>query len=270
MADNIPTNFAPSVELVPVVAALPEERENAGSVIIMRDGSFRQIIRTGAVNLAMKSPPEQAGIAYGFGSLVNSLDVDNPLQIVAHSKRLDVEAYARQFDARLNNERTPPQIRRLIEAHIMHFEEHVKSNNLLQREFYVVVNWKGSSGPLKRGFTDDIPLAPLFKRVFANIEKRTLQHQPSDQEIAVARQQLDLRCELIEGRLQSMGIWTRRLNEEDIHKLLYEYYHPTLAERQGAPSSANIGRVVQGFSTNVRPPGRRSINDGRELEPPSF
>src|ERR1039458_10131240 len=136
---NSSSSFGPSVDLVPVGAVLPEERPGDGAMLVMKNGSFRMIIHCGAVNFDMKSPPEQAAITYAFGALVNSLAVDNPLQIVAHSKRLDVDAYARQYAGRLSSENTPPQIRRLIRAHTEHFEEHVKQNNLLQREFYVVL-----------------------------------------------------------------------------------------------------------------------------------
>lgn len=269
MADQ-PSKFAPAVDLVPVAAVLPEERADAGAMLIMRDGSFRLIVRVGAVNFDMKSPPEQAGITYAFGSLVNSLDVESPIQIVAHSKRLDVDAYSRQYASRLANERTPSQIRRLIQAHVEHFEEHVKTNNLLQREFYIVLPWKGVSGPMVPGFTDNIPLAPLFKRVFANIEKKASQHHPSDQDISIARQQLELRAEQIAERMSQMGIWAERLNEEGVRKLLYELYNPSLAERQSAPLGDYEGRLMPGFSAERAPQGRRAITDNRVLEPPTF
>jgi hypothetical protein len=248
---------------------LPEEREGEGALLIMRNGAFRMVLRCGAINFDMKSPAEQAGITYAFGALVNTLDVNGPIEIVAHSKRLDVDAYARQFSARLASERTPPQIRRLIQAHVEHFEQHVKQNNLLQREFYIVLPWKGVAGPITKRFTDDLPLAPLFKRIFANIEKSADPIEPSDFDISTARQQLDLRAEQIEGRLQDMGIWCERLNEEGLRQLLYELYNPRLAERQGAPTGDFENRLIPGFSAERLSP-RSRLGEGYENEPPEF
>ena len=250
MSASMPTSFAPSADLVPIAAVLPEERSGDGALLVMRNGSFRMLLRCGAVNFDMRSPAEKSGITYAFGAMVNSLDVDGPIQIVAHSKRLDVDAYARQFAPRLASERTPPPIRRLIQAHVQHFEEHVKQHNLLQREFYIVLPWKGITGPTDQKFTDDIPLAPLVKRVLGGIEKRALQHQPTDLEISTARQQLDLRAEQLDGRLSQMGIWCQRLDENDLHKLFYELYNPSLAERQDAPLGDYEGRLMPGFSAD--------------------
>jgi hypothetical protein len=258
-----PTSFAPSVDLVPVAAVLPEDRPGEGALLVMRNGSFRMIVRCGAVNFDMKSPPEQAAITFAFGALVNSLDVDAPIQIVAHSKRLDVDAYARQYAARLSSESTPPQIRRLIRAHIEHFEEHVKQNNLLQREFYVVLPWKGIPGPRAKGFSDSVPLAPLFKRVFGDLERRTLEHEPTDMEVSTARQQLDLHTEQLQGRLEQIGIWSERLDEDGVRKLLYELYNPSLAERQSAASGDLEGRLMPAFSAD-RPRSPRGLLGGGE------
>jgi hypothetical protein len=146
----------------------------------------------------------------------------------------------------------------------------VKQNNLLQREFDVVLPWKGTSGPITKRFSDDIPLAPLFKRVFANIQKSAERDEPSNLDIATARQQLDLRAEQLGGRLAEMGIWSERLNEDGLHKLLYELYNPRLAERQGAPTGNYEGRLIPGFSAERPPQPRRSIEGNREIEPPQF
>jgi len=270
MADQVPESFAPTVDLVPIRAVLTEERPGDGALIVMKDGSFRFLMRSGAVNFDMKSPPERAAITYAFGALVNSLEVESPIEIVSHSKRLDVDAYARQYEARLASERTPPAIRRLIQAHVEHFENHVKQNNLLQREFYIVLPWKGTSGPLQKSFTDDIPLAPLFKRLSQSVAKNASQYEPTDQEIAVARQQLDLRAEGLEGRLGQMGIWSERMGEEEIRELLYELYNPSLAERQSAPEGDYEGRLMQGFSIDTRVAQPRSLVDDQPLGPPKF
>jgi hypothetical protein len=270
MPSTNPQKFAPSADLVPVRSVLPEHRPESGSIIIMRDGSYRMIIRTGAINFDMKSPIEQSGITYAFGAMVDGLDVDFPIQVVSHSKRLDIEAYIRQFEPRLMNERTPAPIRRLIQAHKGHFEDQVKTNNLLQRELYIVIPWKSTTGPLTRSFTDEIPFAALFKMVMKTTEARLTQHTPTDLDISTARQQLDLRADQITDRMMQMGIWSIRLDEEGVRRLLYELYHPALAERQKNPGSDSGGSFVGGFSSEGMPARRRRLSDDHILEPPKF
>lgn len=245
MADK---KFAPSENLVPVKAVLDEHRPGSGSAIIMNDGSFRIIIQTGAVNFDMKAPLEQAGLAGAFGSMLNNLDVDFPLEIVSHAKRLDVDAYVRQFETRLQSSKTPPQIRRLIQSHKEHFEDQVKVQNLLQRQIYITIPWKSNQGPLSPSFADDVPFSNIFKRVMKNTEEKLVQKVPTDLEVSQARQQLDIRADQVCDRIHQMGIKTARLDVEGVRKLLYEFYNPSLAQIQSDPGQDSGGSMMGAFS----------------------
>jgi ribosomal protein L24E len=257
MSDKDKKHFRSSKTLVPVHSLLPEIRPGAGSVLVMKDGSFRSIIRTGAVNFDMKSRTEQSGLTWSFGALANSLEPDFPIEIVSHSKMLDTEAYARQFQGRLRNDNTPEGIKSLIREHIAHFENTVKSNRLLQREIYIVVPWKGVRGPVQKNVLDDVPLAPLFRALSRKAESMTLENQkPTDLEISTARQQLEIRVDQVLSRMQQqMGVWGYALNEDDVRQLLYSLFHPSLTERQRKPGE-DTGGVVYGFSAQGLPGGR--------------
>lgn len=263
--------FTSSLKLVPVRAVLPEDKPGEGAIVIMRDGTFRMIIHTGSVNFDMKSPYEQAAITYTFGGLVNSLPVDFPIQIVSHSRMLDVDSYTHQFDARLQNDRTPTQIRRLIAAHQEHFRGQVRTDNMLQRHIYVVIPYgKGVGHPMQRSVTDELPLASIFKTVMSSAERRLMDFEPSDLDIAVARQQLDRRANQISERLGDMKIWSRRLDEPALIDLLYEIYHPDLSERQRHAGYQAGGSLAVGFSAPQGPMPRQRVTDGKLLQPPEF
>jgi hypothetical protein len=270
MSQESPNKFGASSELVPVRAVIPENRPDQGAIVVMRNGSFRMLIRTGAVNFDMKNVVEQGGLTYSFGALVESLEVDFPIEIVSHSKILDIDAYTRQFQTQLNNDRTPAQVRALIRAHIDYFEEHVKSHKLLQREIFVVLPWKGEVGPMKRSLSDEIPFAGLVKAISSNIEKRVTHHTPTDLEISTARQQLEMRASQVENRLEQMGIWAERLDEDGVRRLLYELYHPGLSERQRDPGLDTGGQLFGGFSAEAMPARRRRINEDQYIEGPQF
>jgi hypothetical protein len=257
-----PKKFSPSPEMVPVKAVLPENRPGSGALLIMRDGSFRLVCRTGSVNFDMKAPLEQASITYAFGALVNTLTPDFQLQIVSHSKRLDVDAYVRQFDNRLRSQRTPPKIRELISSHCQHFEGQVKQTNLLTREIYVVLPYKSLDGPFTRNVSDEIPLFGLFRALTKGVEKKLMVHDPTDLEITTARQQLELRLGRISDRLADAGIYCHPLDETGIKRLLYEFYNPTRSEIQRDPGMDADGSLLSGFSAESLPIGRGRISEG--------
>lgn len=220
-----------SVDLVPVWKVLPEVGENTGAILIMRDGSYRMLLRVGSVNFDMKSPTEQDGITFAFGEMLNSLSPDFPIQIVCHTKNLDTESYMRQFDRRRRDPDVPPQVRALIEDHVSHFSNQVTSRNLLQREFYVVIPHNTAPDPVGERNSDAIPMMGLFKAIFGAAESRFL-GTPEEGDLDEARQQLDLRAHQIESYLGRIDIPTRRLDEREVRTLLYEFFNPDLATRQ--------------------------------------
>lgn len=262
MAKDNPTKFAASRNLVPVHSVIPEQKPGEGAILVMRDGSYRMILRVGAVNFDMKSPLEKGSLTYGFGSLVNSLEVGFSMEIVSHSKVLDTENYKRQFDSRLENRKTPEQIKQLIRAHVEHFGEQVQTNNILSRELFIVIPWKGVSAANK-STVDEVPFAGMLKAIASNAEEKLkLDHPPTDLDVATARQQLEIRSHQVIGRLSQMGIWGRRLNEDDVRKLLYSLFHPGLSERQRDPGMDSADTLLGGFSAEMLPRAPRRIGGG--------
>jgi hypothetical protein len=263
--------MASTAELVPVQAVLPERRDGEGALVIMRDGSFRLLLKASTVNFEMKSPAEQQGITYAFGELADSLDTSCPIQIVSHAKQLDTDAYVRQFDRRLSDPNVPQAMRRLMQAHIEYFESTVKTQNLQQREVYIVIPYRGV-GPsnVTASVFDQIPFSGLFRKFFENAERRLVEYTPSDEEISLAWQTLDQRSEEIIARLAQMQVRARRLGEEEIRNLLYELYHPGLAQVQKDAGQHTDGRLVPGFSAEAPPPGRRRrLSDGSPIDFPA-
>lgn len=256
-------HYASSKTLVPVHSLIPEQRPGDGAILLMKDGSFRMIISSGAVNFDMKSQTERGGLTFAFGAMVNSLEVDFPIEILSHSKLLDIDAYVRQFEKRVHSSNTPDAIRNLIQNHTEYFERTVKSNKLLQRELFITIPWKGVRGPVQRGVLDEIPLASIFKAISRKAEAISVDNEPpTDLEIATARQQLEIRSDQVMVRLSQMGLEGRCLDEEDVRKLLYSLFHPALSERQRSPGRDNDG-MIQGFSVDglsVRE--RRQIGGG--------
>lgn len=253
---NEPTRFGSAAALVPVHSIIPEREHGDGAILVMRDGSFRMIVQTSSVNFDMKSEAERTSLTMAFGALVDSLEVDFPIQIVSHSQPVDTDAYAAQFEPRLNNDRTPPQIKRLIESHRRHFEETVKRNKMYLREIYVVIPYKGVQGPLESGVLDQIPGASIVRALGRKMDDKHIDHKPSDMEIAGARQTLEIRSSQILARLYQIGLDAHRLDADEVRRLLYRLYHPSLSERQRDPGFED-SEMFAGFSAPPPPAATR-------------
>lgn len=260
---------ASSTELVPIWRIFPEPYTGGGAICILRDGSFRLILKTGAVNFDMKSEDEQEAISFAFGDMLASLSPDFPLQIFCHAKRLDTEAYMRQFDRHLVDEATPPLVRQLIEDHRRHFSRQVLSNNLLQREFYVVVPWGGAPQPAGERLSDNLPTASIFRALWGAAERKIMP-EPSDLDLALARQQLDMRAAQIQGHLERINIASTRMGEREVLALMYELFNPGLAERQKL-RDVGVGGFVPGFAEQDLSGRRRTADtsngNGRPVGP---
>lgn len=226
-------NPASASDLVPVTAIIPETHDGGGAVVILNDGSYRMILATGSVNFDHTSRYEKAGIVGSFQALVDSLDIDEPIQIVSVPRQLDVNNYVSQFMPTLNDPQAPQSRKALARAHMDFYTEQARSLHLLQRNLYVVVPYKGPSGPVTESLSDQMPFMGIFGALAPNVTKKFVKHNPTPAEIEMARHHLEDRVSMIESGLMQIGIRVvHRLGVDEVMQLLYEAFHPGLAERQ--------------------------------------
>lgn len=260
-----------ALDLVPVLEIIPEdipedlERNQAGTgaILVMKDGSFRMILKTGAVNFDLKGQMEQEAIVFGFGNLLMGLDTTFPIQILCHSRRLDPQLYLRQFEGQLRNPDIPEVVRRLISDRIDHFQRQVRTYNMLQREFYVIIPWEGVIEPQVERAGDQIPMFRLIKALTANAEAK-IERRPEPGQVAIARQQLDMRATQLESALLGMTVsWVKRLGEAEVLSLLDEMYNPAQTERKRAAGVTNLREIQAGGAPDpfATPQWRRPNED---------
>ncbi len=70
---------------------LVDIKEIREKTVIVKDGSFRQIIMVGGVNFSLKSDEEQTIITQAYQTFLNSIDF--PLQILIHSRKVNIHQY---------------------------------------------------------------------------------------------------------------------------------------------------------------------------------
>ena len=79
-------DFGNSLDLVNI-------KEIRDDTVILKDGGMRQIIMVGGVNFALKSETEQNIMTQAYQTFLNGIDF--PLQIVVHSRKVNIDKYAR-------------------------------------------------------------------------------------------------------------------------------------------------------------------------------
>lgn len=218
-------NVASVLDLVPM-------QQLFGSMLVLRDGSYRMIMRVGAVNFELKSPREQMMILHTFGELLNTLQVDFPLQLLLHSTHMDTEAYLRDYRARLLEPNLTPEMRSVINDHIEFFQEQARDNYLLDRSYFVVVPYydRGRAPTGEGGAAAEMPLGGMLSRFMDSSEteeKRQIQRRDMEK----ARIQLQNRCGLVAAQLGRLSIRASVLDDLAVMRLLHEMYNPASAER---------------------------------------
>jgi len=203
-----------------------------GNMLVLKDGSYRMIMRVGAVNFDLKGEREQSMILNTFGELLNTLQVDFPLQILLHSTHLDTAIYSRKYRQRLQEPQLSNEMRAVIEDHLQYFKEQAQANYLLERSYFVVIPYYDRGrAPLSDGSAaQEMPLGGMLSRfVDSSSSEQKQAVQRRDMEKALI--QLRNRCALVASQLARLSISANILDDLAVLRLLHEMYNPASAER---------------------------------------
>jgi type IV secretory pathway VirB4 component len=197
------------------------------STVILKDGALRQVVMVSGINFALKSEDEQNIITQSYQSFLNSLNF--PLQIVVHSRKINIERYVASLDARREEETTG-----LLRDQISEYQEFVrgfiKDNDIMAKTFLIVVPYSpialpsASSGPLA-----GLPFFGGKKDAKADAAERAQKQQASFDESVL---QLAQRVQQVVQGLTTVGLECVVLNDEQLVELFYNFYNPETVEKQ--------------------------------------
>lgn len=187
-------------------------KDISGDLVYLQDGSVTLVLTTSAVNFGLLFETEQLGIIDSFARLLNSLSF--PIQIVIHSRRLDVSSYLHTLDRAINNQQNP-QLKTLSIHYRQFVESTIKERNVLDKQFYVCLN---VSAP-------ELGILP----------KSAAEHGKKALTLLAPR-----RDHLI-SQLTRLGLKSRQLNSAELIKVFYDAYNPpsneitTIAQDENLP-----------------------------------
>lgn len=193
----------PAQSFVPV-------KEVRNGVIILKEGGYRGILMCSSINFALKSADEQQAIIGGFQSFLNTLDFS--VEIVVHSRRMDIRPYLALLEERTDVQATE-LMRIQVREYIAFIRNFIEGADIMTKLFYVVVPYEPAAIGQVAG-----ALPFLGKKPAAQAEGM----KESFEEYRI---QLEQRMLLVSSSLASSGVRAVPLGTEEIIELLYRSFN---------------------------------------------
>jgi len=196
-------------------------------VIILKSGSLRSVLEVSGINFDLKSEEEQSSALMSWRNLINNLDF--PLQVIAHSRRVNIESYLNFLQEKISQE-TNNLLKLQGEDYYTFIKGLVTGNNIMKKKFYVIVPYD--------------PIMLKTKTILSQIAEAyttllNLRHQAfsatislSDENFNQHYQQLMIRQNNIITNLTRMGLQSRPLATKELIELFFNSYNPEAFERE--------------------------------------
>jgi type IV secretory pathway VirB4 component len=220
---------------------LVDIKEIRANTVIMKNGALRQIVMVSGINFALKSETEQNIITQAYQNFLNG--VDFPLQIIVHSRKVNIERYLEGL-AQYSAQEPSPLLQNQAEEYREFIRGFVQKNAIMEKTFLVVVPFypinvgipaaQQSAG----GFLASLPPfgGGAKKQDSAATEKAK---EASDASYAESLSQLTQRVSQVVEGLSQVGLEAVVLNEEQLIELFYNFYNPETVEKQGMNLTGN-------------------------------
>jgi type IV secretory pathway VirB4 component len=213
------TDLGNSLDLVNI----KEIRDNT---VILKSGGMRQIIMVGGVNFALKSETEQNIITQGYQNFLNG--VDFPLQIVVHSRKVNIDKYIEELLARKGQEESP-----LLQSQIDEYAEFVKGfvqkNAIMEKTFLAVVPFFPISLMPSKKSTKGV-LSFFGKK--QDKEGEVKDAEEAERIFQENLMQLNQRVGQVMNGLTVIGLEATILTNDALVELFYNFYNPQTIERK--------------------------------------
>ena len=196
-------------------------------VIILKSGSLRSVLEVSGINFDLKSEEEQSSVLMSWRNLINNLDF--PLQVIAHSRRVNIESYLNFLQEKIDQE-TNNLLKLQGEDYHTFIKGLVTGNNIMKKKFYVIVPYDPIMIKTKTILSQ---IAEAYKTLL------NLRHQAfsatiplSDESFNQHYQQLMIRQNNIITNLTRMGLQSHPLTTKELIELFFNSYNPEAFERE--------------------------------------
>ncbi len=208
---------------------LVDIKEIRDNVAILKDNSLRQVVMVGGVNFALKSDTEQNIITQGYQTFLNT--VEFPLQILIHSRKVNIDKYIESLLRRKEVE-TSPILQNQIDEYTEFVKGFVSKNAIMEKTFLIVVPFfplGAAMSGAKKGLMDSIPFLGNRKKPDAAATAKS--KEEADHSFNENVGQLTQRTSQIVNGILGVGLEATVLGNQELIELFYNFYNPQTVER---------------------------------------
>jgi len=183
-------------------------------VVILKNGGLRAVLMCGSRNLELESIESQNAIINVYADFLNSFDW--PMQIVIHSRKLDISPYLTSLEEKLKNQEN--ELLKIQTAEYIDFmRSFVTLSDIMIKRFYTVVPFDPIESKTE---------SPFEK--IGSLIKKTPEKTPelTEEKFQEYKNQLLQRAEHIILSLAHVGIKAVGLQTEELIELFYNLYNP--------------------------------------------
>lgn len=183
-------------------------------VVILKNGGLRAVLMCGSRNLELESVDGQNAIISVYADFLNSFDW--PLQIVIHSRKLDIEPYLATLEEKLKAQKN--ELLKIQTAEYIDFvRKFVTLSDIMTKKFYVIVPFD----PIES--KSESPFEKITSFIKTPSKKSSELPEEKFQEY---KGQLFQRVDHITSALTHAGIKSIGLQTEELVELFYNLYNP--------------------------------------------
>jgi type IV secretory pathway VirB4 component len=209
---------------------LVDIQEIKQNTVTVKDGSFRQIIMVGGVNFSLKSEMEQNIITQGYQTFLNGIDF--PLQILIHSRKVNIDKYIQTLMDRREVEQSPI-LQNQIDEYTKFVQGFVEKNAIMEKVFLVVVSFYPTSA--LPGTKSVSGVLSMFGKKKTHAVETAQRAEEADKLFLEGLTQLSQRTSQVKSGLLNIGLEATVLDDEQLIELFYNFYNPQTVEREKVP-----------------------------------
>ena len=189
--------------------------------LVLKNGGVRSVLRVSSINFNLKSEDEQNAIIYSYQGFLNTLD--DPIQIVVRSKKLDIDNYLDDLREKANKQ-TNALLQKQTVEYVEYIQKLVEYADIMTKEFYVVVPYDPFRAK-NQSFLEKFFGFINSKDSFAQIKQRR-------DEFDELKKKLAQRVNSVKVGLENCGLKVDELTTKELIQLFYEINNPVASRYQ--------------------------------------
>lgn len=191
------------------------------NVLVLKNGGIRAVLQTNSINFNLKSEDEQNAIIYGFQSFLNSIDF--PVQIVVHSRKLDVDKYIENVKE-IGEKHENMLLKKQTTEYCEYIQKLVEYADIMEKKFYVIVPYDPYRSQKKNMFSKFMERISSADSVDA-IKRR-------HKEFEELNKNLGQRVSTVKAGLEGCNLRIAQLTTPQLVELFYGIYNPETSRNE--------------------------------------